>query len=167
MLVGFSPVMFLAPWLQVEQRARRFDSSIFPPRLLSLMCPRWSRTLRPVAGSISPGVRPHIWQVNPLRSKTSARSLAEMPRSNLMGFSGGSSVSTYCPGFRQVTSWCVTIFQPSCSRSTELFSVVRTGPPEGRFKINPPREALVGLVNVTPVHQIGEQVPECRFRVNL
>jgi hypothetical protein len=47
---------------------------------LSLMCPIWSRTFLPVDGSISPGVRPHIWQVNPLRSRTSARSFAFLSR---------------------------------------------------------------------------------------
>ncbi len=76
MPVGFSPVIFFAPWLQVEHNALRFESSSFPPRLLSLMWPRCSRTLRPVAGSMSPGERPHIWQVKPLRSRTSVRSLA-------------------------------------------------------------------------------------------
>jgi len=79
MVVGFCPVIFFAPWLQVEHSARRFESSSLPPRFLSMTWPTCSRTLRPVAGSISPGVRPHIWQVKPLRSSTSARSFAEMP----------------------------------------------------------------------------------------
>lgn len=74
--VGFSPVIFFAPWLHVEHSARRFESSSLPPRLLSLMWPMCNRTLRPVEESISPGERPHIWQVKPLRSSTSARSFA-------------------------------------------------------------------------------------------
>jgi len=111
---GFTLVMFLAPWLQVEQSARRFDSSSLPPMFLSTICPIWRRTLRPVAGSISPGVSPHIWHVNPFRSKTSARSFAEILLEKTTGdFPVGASFSMYWPGFSPALSLCVRIAQPS------------------------------------------------------
>ena len=79
----------------------------------------WSRTFRFVWGSISPGVSPHIWQVKPFLSKTSALSFVESLRPKLMsGRSGGIAVSMYSPDFRLALSLCVMIGQPASSRNS-------------------------------------------------
>src|ERR1039457_7146052 len=115
---GFSLVMLFAPRLQVEQSARRLVNSSFPPRLLSLRWPIWRRTLRPVYGSISLRLIPHIWQVKSLRSRTAARSFAEIRLNLTADLSGGASFRRYWPGLRPVLFLCVRIGQFSSSRSS-------------------------------------------------
>ncbi len=84
------------------------------------MCPICNLTFRPVDGSTSPGARPHITQVKPFRSRTSARNLAAgyiaVDDTPLLAL--GFSLSIYSPGFKSAESLCVMIGQPSSSRSS-------------------------------------------------
>jgi len=91
-----------------------------------MIWPRWRRVLRVgSSGCGSPATAPHIWQVNPFRSKTKARVSFEMALSNA-GLGAGSR-RRYWPGFRSSRSLCVRIWKPSSvlsSRTRRAHSVI-------------------------------------------
>jgi len=77
-----------------------------------MMWPRWRRVfLVESYGWDSPATAPHIWQVKPLRSKTSALSSFEMLLSN--AGCGLLFSNRYSPGFKSLRSLWVRIWYPS------------------------------------------------------